>query len=150
LCVEECVFKNAKFDDEFNEKLGKRKPIYMPFPQATPPVVLIDPTQCLRLSKGKCASKCVDVCEKKAIDFEQKERIEEVEFGATILATGFQTFDAKRIPQYGYGKYANVYTSLELERLVKRRRADRRGDYPARWKQAQVGGDRALRGFPGP
>lgn len=117
-CVEECVFKNAKFDDEFNEKLGKRKPIYMPFPQATPPVVLIDPTQCLRLSKGKCASKCVDACEKKCIDFEQKETIEEVECGAIILSTGFKTFDAKRIPQYGYGKYANVYTSLEVERLT--------------------------------
>ncbi|MFB3789142.1 MAG: FAD-dependent oxidoreductase [bacterium] len=118
LCVDECVFKNPKFEDEFNEGLGKRKPIYMPFPQATPPVVLIDPTQCLRLAKGKCAEKCVTVCEKQAIDFTQQEKIEEVECGAIILATGFQAFDAARIPKYGYGKYAHVYTSLEVERLV--------------------------------
>lgn len=118
LCVEACVFKTPRFDDEFNENLGKRKPIYMPFPQATPPVVLIDPTQCLRFTKGKCASKCAEVCEKNAIDFDQKETFEEVECGAIIIATGFKTFDAERIPQYGYKKYENIYTSLEVERLV--------------------------------
>ena len=118
LCVDACVFTKPKFDDEFNVGMGKRKPIYMPFPQATPPVVLIDPTQCLQLSKGKCKQKCVEVCEKNAIDFNQKEEIIDIECGAIIMATGFKIFDAARIPQYGYGKYANVYNSLEVERLI--------------------------------
>jgi heterodisulfide reductase subunit A len=57
-------------------------------------------------------------CDRKAIDFEQQERIEEIEVGAIILATGFKAFDPRRIPEYGYGKYPNVYTALEVERLV--------------------------------
>jgi len=117
-CVEHCVFKEGKFDDEFNEALGKRKPIYMPFPQATPQVVLIDPETCLTLKRGKCKQPCVDSCERNAIDFNQTETFEEVEVGAIIVATGFKAFDARKMSEYGYGKYDNVYTSLELERLV--------------------------------
>ncbi|MHB9025307.1 MAG: FAD-dependent oxidoreductase [Armatimonadota bacterium] len=117
-CVEACVFKEGKFADDFNEGLSKRKPVYMPFPQATPSVVLIDPETCLHLSRGKCKQSCAEACERNAIDFEQQEEIIEIEVGAIVLATGFKTFDAHRIMQYGYGKYENVYTSLEVERLV--------------------------------
>ena len=117
-CVEACVFKTPKFDNEFDFGLKKRKPVYMPFPQATPTVVTVDPETCLQLSKGKCARKCETACPKNCFDFEQKEKIEEIDAGAIILATGFKAFDAKRIPRYGYGKYENVYTSLEIERLV--------------------------------
>src|SRR5512137_2314675 len=42
-CISHCVYKEPKFADEFNEGLGRRKPVYIPFPQATPQVVLIDP-----------------------------------------------------------------------------------------------------------
>jgi heterodisulfide reductase subunit A len=118
LCVEQCVFKKPAFPDEFNEGLSKRKPIYMPFPQATPSVVLIDPNTCSHFKTGKCKKPCVDACERDAIDFEQTEIFSDVDVGAIILATGYKTFDAKRIPRYGYGKYKNVYTSLEIERLV--------------------------------
>ncbi len=118
MCVDHCVYKKGRVDDEFNQGLDKRKPIYIPFPQATPPVVVIDPESCLQLSKGKCKQLCVDACEKKAIDFDQQEEIKEVEVGAIILSTGFKTFNPMRTPQYGYGKYLNVYTSLEVERLV--------------------------------
>ena len=58
------------------------------------------------------------MCEPHAIDFDQTEEIKEIEVGAIILATGFKTFDARRISRYGYGKYPNVYTSLEVERMV--------------------------------
>jgi len=61
---------------------------------------------------------CIEVCDRKAIDFKQKEEIKEIEVGTIILTTGYQIFDATRIPFYGYGKYPNVYTSLEVERLV--------------------------------
>ena len=118
-CVEACVYKQPKFSDEFNLGLSKRKPVYLPFPQAVPQVVVIDPETCIEFKSGKCKKTCIEACgERQAIDLKQQERIETIEVGAIILATGFQVFDARRIPYYGYGQYPNVYTSLEVERLV--------------------------------
>ncbi|MBI4277963.1 MAG: CoB--CoM heterodisulfide reductase iron-sulfur subunit A family protein [Armatimonadetes bacterium] len=118
-CIEACVYKAARFPDEFNLGLGKRKPIYLPFPQAVPLVAVIDPETCIEFKSGKCKKTCVEVCgERNAIDFTQEEHTETIEVGTIILATGFQVFDAKRIPYYGYGVYPNVYTALEVERLV--------------------------------
>ncbi|MDR7436029.1 MAG: CoB--CoM heterodisulfide reductase iron-sulfur subunit A family protein [Armatimonadota bacterium] len=118
-CIEACVYKDARFPDEFNLGLGKRKPIYIPFPQATPQVVLIDPETCIEFKSGRCKKTCVEACgERRAIDFNQKEEIKEIQVGTIILATGFKTFDPRRIPYYGYGVYPNVYTALEVERLV--------------------------------
>ncbi len=124
-CISECIFKEAKFPDEFNERLGKRKPIYIPFPQATPQTVIIDPHVCLNFKRGtttvtnRCKRTCVEACgERQAIDFTQTETFTELKVGTIIVATGFQTFDVKRAPQYGYGTYQNVYTALEVERLV--------------------------------
>ena len=118
-CVTACIFKDAKFPDEFNLGLSKRKPIYIPFPQAVPQVVLIDPERCLHFKTGKCKHTCVEACaDRQAIDLTQKEQIVQIKVGNIIVATGFKLFDAKRIPQYGYGRYPNVVTSLELERLV--------------------------------
>jgi heterodisulfide reductase subunit A len=117
-CIEACVFKKPKFPDEFNMGLGLRKPVYLPFPQATPQVPLIDPENCLQLKTGKCKRACAAACERKAVDFEQKEVVQEVQVGTIIVATGFKTFDPHKTPYYGYGKYPNVYTALEAERLV--------------------------------
>ncbi|MCU0784630.1 MAG: CoB--CoM heterodisulfide reductase iron-sulfur subunit A family protein [Verrucomicrobia bacterium] len=129
-CIPQCVFKEPKFFDRFNEGLGKRKPVYIPFPQATPQIVLIDPEVCLNFKRNKnpdgspvvgdkCKKTCVDACgEKNAIDFTQKDEIKEIKVGTILVCTGFKSFDAKRIPQYGYGTYPNVYTALEIERLV--------------------------------
>ncbi len=118
-CVAACVFKEPKFPDEFNLGLGKRKPVYLPFPQATPLVAVIDPETCIQLKTGKCKKTCVEACgDRKAIDFNQKAEMKEIEVGTIILSTGFKVFDAKRIPYYGYGAYSGVYTSLEIERLV--------------------------------
>jgi len=117
-CIEKCIYKEGKYFDEFNVGLSKRKPIYIPFPQATPQLVVIDRETCIEFKSGKCKKTCVEACDRDAIDFKQTERTEEVKVGTIILATGFQTFDAKRVPYYGYGKYPNVYTSLEVERLV--------------------------------
>ncbi|MCS7316433.1 MAG: FAD-dependent oxidoreductase, partial [Bryobacterales bacterium] len=67
-CIEACVYKQPKFDDEFNQGLGKRKPIYIPFPQAVPQVVLIDPETCIEFKSGKCKKTCIEACgERKAI-----------------------------------------------------------------------------------
>ena len=117
-CIEKCVYKEGKTPDEFNVGLSKRKPIYIPFPQATPQIVLIDRETCIEFKSGRCKKTCVEACDRKAIDFKQKEEMKEIEVGTIILTTGYQIFDATRIPFYGYGKYPNVYTSLEVERLV--------------------------------
>jgi heterodisulfide reductase subunit A len=117
-CITGCLYKDARFPDEFNQGLSKRKPIYIPFPQATPQVVLVDPDTCIQLKSGKCKKSCVEACDRDAIDFTQTEEIKELEVGTIILATGFQVFDAGRSPFYGYGVYPNVYTALEIERLV--------------------------------
>jgi heterodisulfide reductase subunit A2 len=122
-CISNCVYKEPKFSDDFNEGLGKRKPVFIPFPQATPQVVLIDPETCLNFKRGvltdKCKKTCVEACaDRGAINFKQKDSFEEIKVGTIIVATGFKAFDAARLPQYGYGTYPNVYTALEAERLV--------------------------------
>jgi heterodisulfide reductase subunit A len=118
-CIAACVYKDPKFPDEFNLKLGKRKPVYIPFPQAIPAITIIDPDTCIELKTGKCKKTCVEACgDRKAIDFKQREEIKEIQVGTVIVATGFKTFDPQRTPYYGYGIYPNVYTSLEIERLV--------------------------------
>ncbi|MEN3046861.1 MAG: CoB--CoM heterodisulfide reductase iron-sulfur subunit A family protein [Candidatus Hydrothermales bacterium] len=117
-CIEACVYKEGKFPDEFNEGLSKRKPIYIPFPQAVPLAAVIDPATCIQFLSGKCKRTCQQACERGAIDFNMRDEIVEVKVGAIIVATGFKTFDPSRIPQYGYDRYPNVYTALEVERLV--------------------------------
>ena len=119
MCLEGCVFPKPKFDNPFDQGLGLRKPVWVPFPQAVPPIPVVDPAACLQLTRGKCKQTCVEVCgDRKAFDFTQQERIEEYNVGAIVLTTGFKAFDPSVIPYYGYGKYPNVYTSLEVERLV--------------------------------
>jgi heterodisulfide reductase subunit A len=117
-CIDACMFKEPKFADEFNLGLGKRKPVYVPFPQATPKVVVVDPKTCVHFKTGKCKQPCAESCERNAFDFNQKEEFKEIEVGTIVLATGFKTFDPVRFPYYGYGIYPNVYTSLEVERLI--------------------------------
>jgi heterodisulfide reductase subunit A len=114
LCQTKCPWKT---DSEFDMGLGKRKAIYSPFPQAVPLIPVIDRELCVYFQKGTCQV-CVKFCEAKAVDFEQTDRIEEIEVGSIIVATGFTPFDARRIPRYSYGRLPNVITSLEFERLV--------------------------------
>ena len=118
-CIEACVYREGKFPDEFNQQLSKRKPVYIPFPQAVPQVPVIDPETCIQFKSGKCKKTCLQACgDRHAINFQAQEKLEEIEVGTIIAATGFQTFDARREPYYGYGVYPNVYTALEVERLV--------------------------------
>jgi heterodisulfide reductase subunit A len=118
-CITACIYKTGKVDDEFNLGLNKRKPIYLAFPQAVPQKVVIDPESCIEFKSHKCKKTCVEACaERGAIDLHQKEEIKEITVGTIILATGFKTFDPHRLPYLGYGKFPNVYTSLEVERLI--------------------------------
>jgi heterodisulfide reductase subunit A len=114
LCQTKCPWK---VDSEFEAGLGKRKAIYTPFPQAVPNIPVIDREHCAYFLSGKCRA-CEKFCEAKAIDFEQKDSVVEVEVGSIILATGFNLFDPTPIYAYGYGRLDNVITSLEFERMI--------------------------------
>ena len=72
------------------------------------------------LDCGGCSEcfECVQACEADAIRHDMKPEIVDVNVGAIVVATGFDLFDAKEKPEYGYGKYKNVITGLEFERLV--------------------------------
>ncbi len=112
-------FHPRKFANPFDQGLGTRKPVWLPFAQAVPPIPVIDPETCLEIARGKCKQGCVEACgERDAIRFNQQETIEEYDVGAIVVTTGFQAFDPSVIPYYGYGRLPNVFTSLEIERLL--------------------------------
>ncbi len=117
ICIEKCPFSIV--DDVFEVGMGTRKVIYRPFPQAVPKYPVIDKENCVYFLKGKCKA-CEIFCptEPNSIEFDQEDEILQIEVGNIILATGYDLFDVKRIPQYGYGKLENVFTSLEFERMV--------------------------------
>jgi heterodisulfide reductase subunit A len=114
ICWEKCPKKVV--DDIFEAGMGKRKAVYVPFPQAVPKYPVIDDVNCTYYLKGTCKA-CEKFCPTNAIDFNQKAEEITVEVGNIILATGYDLFDARRIPHYGYGKLANVFTNLEFERI---------------------------------
>jgi heterodisulfide reductase subunit A len=119
LCAEMCRLK-GRIDNEFDLGLGTRSAIYTPFAQAVPNIPVIDPEHCLMLTKGKCGKegpKCVEACEREAVNFEQKDTYLEVQAGSIILTTGYDQHDPSAVPQYGYGRYDNVISGLEFERL---------------------------------
>jgi len=87
-------------------------------PALTEEEALVGAQRCLDCGPCSECAQCVAACPLDAIDLSQHEREQEFEVGAIVLATGFKPFDARRIPAYGYGKYPNVYTSLEVERLL--------------------------------
>jgi heterodisulfide reductase subunit A len=67
---------------------------------------------------GCCECKlCVSACEAKAVNHSMEHKVEEIEVGSIIVATGFDPLDPTPMQQYGYGRYANVFTNLEFERL---------------------------------
>ncbi len=114
ICQEKCPAK--VLDEVFEAGLGDRKAIYTPFPQAVPNTPVIDRENCIYFQKGKCGA-CEKLCPTGAIVWDQEDEILHLEVGNIILATGYQLFDARRIPQYGYGRLANVFSSLEFERM---------------------------------
>jgi heterodisulfide reductase subunit A len=115
ICIEKCPIRVV--DDVFEAGLGYRKVCYRPFPQAVPKFPVIDRENCTYFKNGKCRM-CETSCPTNAIKFDQEDEIVQINVGNIILATGYDLFDARRIPQYGYGRYPNVFSSLEFERMV--------------------------------
>ncbi len=107
----------TKVPSEFDQGLGLRKAIYVPYAQAVPNIPVIDRDHCLHFQKGKCGV-CEKVCPAKAIDYSQVDKELEIDVGAVIIALGYEVFDAGLKPEFGYGIYTNVLTSLEFERML--------------------------------
>jgi heterodisulfide reductase subunit A len=114
ICQEKCPKK--VIDEVYEAGLGYRKAVYTPFPQAVPKYPVIDKPNCTYFQKGTCRA-CEKFCPTGAIDFKQEDEVVTFQVGNIILATGYDLFDPRRVSQYGYGRLANVFTSLEFERL---------------------------------
>jgi heterodisulfide reductase subunit A len=115
VCTMKCPTK--KIPSEFNTGLGMRSAIYVPFPQAVPNKPVIDKENCSYYQKGKCKV-CEKVCPTGAIRFDQEDELVELEVGAVVIATGFNVMQPSGFPEYGYGKYKDVITGLQFERLA--------------------------------
>ncbi|UCF33531.1 MAG: CoB--CoM heterodisulfide reductase iron-sulfur subunit A family protein [Phycisphaerales bacterium] len=142
LCVDACPQVGG---NEFDVGLKARKAIYRPFPQSVPATYVIDSDACLnllgflsekqrlRLAKVQkikqrkredyqpnllVCGHCSKACEVDAIDFDMRAEEMEVDVGAVLVAVGFMEFDARKLGNYGYGRFPNVVTSLELERML--------------------------------
>jgi len=113
-CVEVCPVDVPSRTDQ---SLTWQKAIQIPFPQAVPSSYFIDPDACLGMDLIRCG-KCIDRCEQKAIVPSDRDKYIDFEVGVIILATGFSPADPRKIPRLGWGRYPNVITTLEFERLI--------------------------------
>ncbi|NLL94649.1 MAG: CoB--CoM heterodisulfide reductase iron-sulfur subunit A family protein [Thermoplasmatales archaeon] len=114
-CMEKCPSKNIP--DEFEFGLTTRKAIYIPHAQAVPRVAIIDPNHCRKILNDKCGL-CFKNCQKGAINYEDKDVQEVLDVGSIIVAAGFEVWDAGIAAEYGYGRYADVVTAMEYERMM--------------------------------
>jgi heterodisulfide reductase subunit A len=109
-CKDVCPIE---YPNEWDMSLGVRKAISAPFDQAVPLDYTINKDYCIECFK------CVDACgARQAINFEQQPEEIELDVGAIIVATGYDIYVPYDNPLLGYGKYANVITALEFERLI--------------------------------
>ena len=115
LCTEKCP--QRKVPNEFNLGMDNRRAIYIPFAQAVPKVATIDANYCTMLKTGKCGV-CSKVCTAGAIDYKQKDELVEREYGAIVVATGFNPIKLDNFDEYAYSQSSDVITSLEFERLT--------------------------------
>ena len=109
LCAQKCPIEAV---DLFNEGLGMRSAIYVKYPQAVPLKYMIDREKCIG-----CGT-CDEICKAHAIQYEQKDSEATLKVGSIILAPGFEPFDARLKSEYGYGRFPNVVTSIEFERIL--------------------------------
>jgi heterodisulfide reductase subunit A len=97
--------------------LGSKTAIYVPTLQAVPRVPTIDEASCINMQTGGCKA-CSTYCEPGAINYDMKDEEIEIEVGQILITTGYQTIDLTKMPQYGYGRLNNVYSSLDFEHML--------------------------------
>ena len=114
ICEEKCPKK--VIDNVYEVGMAHRKAVYTPFPQAVPKYPVMDVENCIYFQTGKCKA-CEKFCPTDAIDFDQEDELVQLQVGNIILATGYDLFDSRKVSNYGYGQYPNVFTNLEFERM---------------------------------
>ena len=113
-CVDVCPIV---MPNEFDMGLSTRRAIYSPFPQAVPSAYVVDIEHCLGHNPIICG-KCIEKCEKNCIDFNMSDEELEFDVGTIVVATGLDIYDPTILDEYGYTRYENVLTSIEMERLT--------------------------------
>ena len=114
-CWQKCPVK--KLPSEFDEGLGMRMAIGIPFPQAVPNKPVIDRANCIKFKNGKCGA-CQKLCPTGAVNFEQQDELITEKIGAIVMATGFQVLGKEHLPAYADGDHSDVVTGLQFERLA--------------------------------
>ncbi|MBN3034595.1 MAG: CoB--CoM heterodisulfide reductase iron-sulfur subunit A family protein, partial [Bacteroidales bacterium] len=109
LCEEKCP---VYVQDQYQYGMVGRKAAYVPFSIANPRVAAIDLDNCIL-----CGA-CEKACPADAIDFTQVPEKLDIKVRSVVLATGYQLFDATRIERYGFGRFPNVVTSMQMERQL--------------------------------
>ena len=114
-CEEKCPVKT---NSAFNRGLAKRPAIYKLFPQAVPAKPVIDSASCIKLKSGKCGL-CEKTCPLGCINYGDEDRLEEIEAGSIVIATGYQPAEWQSMyDEYGAGRFPDVIDGLQFERLV--------------------------------
>jgi quinone-modifying oxidoreductase subunit QmoA len=105
---------SAEIDNPYEYGLAKTKAAYLPHAMAYPQRYVVDPS-IVGTPEGE---KAKAACKVDAVDLGMQEQNIEINVGAVVWATGWKPYDAAKIQPYGYGRFANVITSLEFERLA--------------------------------
>ncbi len=108
-CVDVCP---VEVDRELGAGIEKRKAIHLPFAQAIPRSYVIDETSCT-----KCGD-CLKVCSPGAINLQDGSREKKLNAGAIVLGFGFEPFPGENKGEYGLGRYKNVVSSIQYERML--------------------------------
>ncbi|MCX6648081.1 MAG: FAD-dependent oxidoreductase, partial [Candidatus Bathyarchaeota archaeon] len=108
-CAAKCP---ASAIDTYNADLNDRKAVYIRFSQAVPLTYAIDRDKCLG-----CGI-CSEVCKADAIKYDDVDEELKLNVGSVILAPGFEAFDPSKLSELGYGRYPNVVSSVEFERIL--------------------------------
>jgi len=114
-CMTKCPVKDLP--NEFEGGLSNRRAIYRLYAQAVPNAPMIDREHCLKFTKDKCGA-CQKTCKAGAIDYAQQDEEFTVEVGSVVVAAGSKVAPTALRPEYGHGRYPNVVTSLEFERIL--------------------------------
>jgi len=108
-CAQKCPIE---VEDDYNEGTKRRRAIYVSYAQAVPLIYSIDQEACIGC--GRCLRECIA----DAVEYDQQEKSIDLKVGSIILSPGFDEFDPNLKPEYGYGKYKNVLSSIEFERML--------------------------------
>lgn len=104
----------SEYPDEFDYGMSKHKGAYLPNKMAHPMRYVLDPA----MIGTPDADKAKAACKYNAIDLDMQEEEVKIACGAVVWATGWKPYDAAKIQPYGYGRFPNVITNVEFERLA--------------------------------